>query len=101
MPRRASRGTGPSRDPIGTDHTPWPRSPQPVSSRSAAMKPVVAARSISATGRSQRTASPASSTRGSGVRTPGRERHGSSPTSTQSAATSHSSCTTSSAAVSG
>ena len=24
MPRRASRGTGPSRDPIGTDHTPWP-----------------------------------------------------------------------------
>ena len=35
------------------------------------MQPVVAARSISATGRSQRTASPASSTRGSGVRTPG------------------------------
>ena len=24
MPRRASRGSGPSREPIGTDHTPWP-----------------------------------------------------------------------------
>ena len=71
MPRRASRGTGPSRDPIGTDHTPWPGSPHPASSRSAAIHPVVAARSMSATGRSHRMVSPASTTRGSGVRTPG------------------------------
>ena len=92
---------GPAASPSAPTTRRGPGSPQPVSSRSAAIQPVVAARSMRATGRSHRTVSPASTTRGSGVRTPGRDRHGSSPTSTQSRSTSHSSCTMSRSEVSG
>ena len=96
MPRRASRGTGPKRDPIGTDHTPWPGSPQPVSSWSAAIQP--GRRGALHECHGQVDTAPRhrrARRRGSGVRTPGRDRHGSSPTRTQSRSTSHSSCTTS------
>src|SRR5262249_6420362 len=57
---------------IGTVHRACPRNPQPASSALAASIPLVAARSISATGRSTRVRAPASTTAGSGVGTAGR-----------------------------
>src|SRR5690606_8254954 len=71
-PRAArARRTG-ERPAAGTVHSTWPRTSHASSSALAARNPVVAARSIRATGRSQRIASPASTTRGWGVRTVGR-----------------------------
>lgn len=69
MPR--STGERPLR---GTVHSGWPAAPQRRSSELAARNPVVAARSMSATGRSVRTRSPAIVRAGWGVVTAGRER---------------------------
>lgn len=62
------------RPPTGTDHSGWPRTPQDARRAFAAWVPVVAARSIRATGSALRTWSPAITRRGWRVRTVGRSR---------------------------